>query len=208
MKQQVVFIHGGDSFSKREDFLTYLKSVELRDPLTQSSEHWNKKLREELGAEYELYQPAMPNKQNADFEEWKIWFEKHLPFLNDGVILVGWSLGGMFLAKYLSENVLPMKVGQLYLLAAPCGEYTDPGDENSGNDCGTFKFPVHKLEHLAKQVEKIQIWHSKDDFVVPYSHALEFVRVMPTANLVTFSDRNHFLQADFPELVASIKGLI
>ncbi len=60
----------------------------------------------------------MPNKTNAQFEEWKIWFEKFIPFLNDGVILVGHSLGGVFLAKYLSENKFPKKIGGVFLVSA------------------------------------------------------------------------------------------
>lgn len=206
--KQVVFIHGGDSFSKHEDFLNHLREVELWDPKGQGSEHWNKSLRKYLSPDYELFQPSMPNKNNANYVEWKIWFERHVQFLHDEVILVGWSLGGMFLAKYLSENTLPVNVGKLYLLAAPCGDYLDPNNETSGNDCGTFKFSVTELEQLSRQVENIQIWHSKDDFVVPYQHALEYIKALPGAKLVTFSDRNHFLQADFPELVASIKDQI
>lgn len=61
----------------------------------------------------------MPNGNNAQYIEWKIWFERLLPFLNDGVILIGHSLGGIFLAKYLSENNFSIKVRAAILIAAP-----------------------------------------------------------------------------------------
>jgi len=202
--KQVVFIHGGDDFSRQEDFLAHLRTTKLYDPLGQGSDLWTKKLRSDLGEDFELYQLAMPNKQNADYLEWQIWFERHISFWHDGVVLVGWSLGAMFLVKYLSENSLPFKYSQVYLLAGPCGHYSD--DSETGNDCGTFQFTKETLTALAPG-NNIQIWHSTDDFVVPYSHALEFSEVLTAAKLVTFTDRNHFLQQDFPELVADIKAL-
>ena len=62
--------------------------------------------------------PSMPNKQNAAYDEWSIWFEKYFAYLKDDVILIGWSLGGMFLAKYLSDKPFPVKIKSLFLLAA------------------------------------------------------------------------------------------
>ena len=56
-----------------------------------------------------LYKARLQYRTNARYEEWKIWFERMIPFLNDNVILVGHSLGGIFFVKYLSENLLPIK---------------------------------------------------------------------------------------------------
>ena len=70
--------------------------------------------------------PQMPNKQNADYQAWKIEFEKILPDLDKDSILIGHSLGGIFLAKYLSENKLAQKLDSLHLVAAPyykCGNF-------------------------------------------------------------------------------------
>ena len=52
----------------------------------------------------------MPCKFMVDYEAWKIWFERHFQFLQKEVILIGWSLGGRFLLKYLSENKFPFKI--------------------------------------------------------------------------------------------------
>jgi uncharacterized protein len=202
MKNQVFYIHGGDSFSKPEDFMQSLSTMPVRNlPGKESCNFWTKTLAEDLGEEYEVFMPSMPNKQNAHYEEWKIWFERHFEYLRDGVILVGRSLGGMFLAKYLSENTLPFEIKTVFLLSAPCGKYED----EFGNDCGSFQFEKGILAKLAQYKDKIQLWHSKDDFVVPFQHVLEYKKHLPEAVLVTFEDKNHFLISEFSELLDKIR---
>ena len=199
MKQQVVFIHGGDSFSKKEDFLSHLKQVPIRNlPGKQSTTHFTQTLAEDLGESYEVFMPAMPNKQNADYEEWSLWFERHFEHLAGEVILVGWSLGGMFLAKYVSEHEVPFVISKLVLLAAPCGRYESP----DGNDCGNFQFNVESVAVLSERAKKVFILHSEDDFVVPIEAAFQYKTAIPSAELVIFKDKNHFLSAEFPELLA------
>jgi hypothetical protein len=201
LKKQVIVIHGGSAFSKRTDFLKQLREGTIRNPYGAKPKRWSGELRDVLGSEYEVFTPQMPNAENADYEEWSIWFERHFQYLRDDVILVGWSLGGMFLVKYLTENELPFIPKGLILLAAPCGVY----DDDSGDDCGTFQFSPESASALSGKVENIQIWHSTDDFVVPYQHALEFKKYLPEAKLVTFTERNHFLQEEFLELVEAIE---
>lgn len=202
MKKQLVFISGGDSFSKREDFLRSLQATPIRNlPGSESSIRWTQKLADDL-SDFEVFLPAMPNKQNASFDEWKIWFERHFEYLADEVVLAGWSLGGMFLAKYLSENDTPFTISSLHLLAAPCGTYAD----GEGNDCGTFQFNPEILSKIANKARRIVIWHSKDDFVVSYENALNYKSHLPEAELMTFEDKNHFLVTDFPEFIDNLKN--
>ena len=103
MKQQVFVIHGGTAFDTYEEYISYLqkKEVSLEKLLGRD---WKLNLQDNLGSDYEVFLPKMPNAQNAVYKEWCIWFEKYLPLLDDGVILVGHSLGAVFLAKYLSEH--------------------------------------------------------------------------------------------------------
>jgi len=203
MKKQVFCIHGGDAFSKQEDFLQYLKTATIRNlPGNLKEESWKAGFASELGEEYEVFMPSMPNSQNANFIEWSIWFERHFEYLRDGVTLIGWSLGGMFMTKYLSENDLPFVPGRVFLLAAPCGYFVS----EDGNDCGTFQFPREALKTLENKDLNIEIWHSKDDFVVPFEHALELAANLPAAKTRFFEDKNHFLVSELPELIEKIKG--
>jgi len=203
MKKQVVFIGGGDSYSNYDDYVQALKDASLRNPTGEKVTRWTDTLREDLGDDYELYMIAMPNTDNAVYSEWKIWFEKHFELFKGDIILIGWSLGGMFLTKYLSETSTPYNIHALFLLAAPCGTY----DDGSGNDCGSFRFDPVVLTEGLKEVEKIKILQSEDDFVVPYEHAHAYKEVLPDAELILFEDKNHFLVEELPELPEMIKNL-
>jgi uncharacterized protein len=211
MKKSVIYVHGGDSFAKYNDFIKFLRTVPLRDlPATKTDagpesvvekEHWKNTLAEDLGEEFLVYKPAMPNKQNARYQEWKIWFERYLDQISGDVILVGCSLGGMFLAKYLCEEKIKVAVSQLHLLASPGGEY-----ESDGGDCAEFLFSSEKLGSWnGNQVKKVYIWHSEDDFVVPFVEALWYQSHLPQAKMKLFTDKNHFLGPELPELALEIK---
>lgn len=200
-KKQVFYIHGGSAFSRYEDYINHLKTSELRFPHGDKPELWSKKLRQELGEDYEVFTPAMPNSQNSKYQEWKIWFERHFEFLHDDLCLVGWSQGALFLIKYLSENDLPLRISRLILIASPSFYFKDP---SSGEDGGDFNLDSSKLSELANRADSIHLMHSKDDFVVPFEHALKLKEALPEAELVVFEDRNHFLQENFPELIGLI----
>lgn len=199
--QSVLFIGGGDSYSDRADFLNALQTRELRNPTGEESKRWSQTFREDLGDAFLLVKPNMPNVENANYDEWKIWFERHLAIVSEPLVLVGWSLGGMFILKYLSEHEISIPIRSLIIMGAPAGYYED----DTGNDCGSFKFEPESLRAVADQVSDIYILHSTDDFVVPYEHALQLKKALPEANLVTFKDKNHFLIEQFPELIDLIK---
>jgi uncharacterized protein len=202
MKKQVFYIHGGSSYSDYNAYLEDLKSEPVRDlPGSEQFKKWSDSLKEALDG-CEVFKPSMPNSKNAKYEEWKIWFEKYIPHLYDGVVLVGWSQGGYFFTKYLIENPAPVKIKALFLVAAPF-----EADDFGGEDGGDFAFDTSRVGELAKKAEKIYLCHSKDDFVVPYEHALKYKEALPEAELVSFEDKNHFLIPEFPELIEKIKGI-
>lgn len=206
MKKQIIYIHGGDSFSNREDFLLALATNPVRDlpnnPNNPTPVSWKATLAEDLGAEFEVLTPKMPNRENARYDEWKIWFERYLELVEDKVILIGLSLGGMFLAKYLSENKPTVRIARLYLLAAPGGEFL--GEEKYG-DCADFRFTAKQAENITKNVELVNIWHSEDDFIVPISELDWYQKSLPEAKITRFKDKNHFLLPELPELLEELK---
>ncbi|NOY35709.1 MAG: alpha/beta hydrolase [bacterium] len=196
-QEQVVFIHGGETFDSYEDYLGYLRECEF-DPEKAGEKGWKDSLEERLGEDFEVIAPTMPCKFNARYEEWRIWFNKVVPFLKNGVILIGHSLGGIFLAKYLSENDFPRKISATYLIAAPYDA------EDSEYSLADFALP-ESLKNFHQQGREIFIFHSEDDPVVPFQDSEKYLRAMPGAEKANFKNREHFSQEEFPELVESIK---
>ncbi len=195
VKKQVAVIHGGDSFKSRKAMLKFLKAWRLDFSRYQKSyTDWKGTLAATLGSGYEVIRPDMPSKQNARYEEWKIWFGKFIPHLRAEVILIGHSLGGLFLAKYLSENNFRKKIRGVFLVAAPWSD----GD-----------FVLKKdLKKLEKQAGNIFLYQSKDDRVVKFATINNYRAQLPTATVRIFKNRGHFKQAHVPELVRDIRGLV
>lgn len=198
-KQQVIFIHGGETFEDYESYVENLKAQEF-DPYKESAKKWKESLAEELGDGFEVIMPRMPSKYNAKYKEWKIWFDKVADFAEESTVLIGHSLGGLFLAKYLSENKFPKSILAVYLLAAP---YDSAEAEDSLADFGLPR----DLSGVEDQAKNIFIYHSRDDFVVPFEESKKYEKALPSARPVVFEDKNHFLQETFPELIESIKSL-
>jgi predicted alpha/beta hydrolase family esterase len=198
MKRQIVVIQGGDAFENYEDYLNSLRTKEITLERIRSK-GWKKNLQKELGENFDVLVLSMPNPQNARYLEWKIWFERIIPLLNDEVVFIGHSLGGIFLAKYLSENVYPKKIKATVLVSAP---YDTP------TEYSLVDFAITSpLDKFVKQAGKIVLYHSKDDDVVPFDDIERYHKEIPNAELRVFENRQHFNQESFPEIVELIKKL-
>lgn len=95
MQKTVLVIHGGTTFDTYEEYWKWLESIDMKTERINSRD-WKDFLEDKL-VDFKIICPKMPNKMNAKYSEWKLWFEKMFHFLPDGVVLVGQSLGGYFL---------------------------------------------------------------------------------------------------------------
>lgn len=197
MKNSLLVIHGGTTFDSYDEYMTYLKSCTLTLEKI-NAKGWKEFLYLKL-PEFEVVYPKMPNAKNSRYEEWKIWFEKTFPLLSDEVVLVGHSLGGIFLAKYLTENTFPKRVLSLHLVSAP---YDSEVIKDSLADFALSK----TVEGLSKVSEKIFFYQSKDDKEVAFADVEKYIRDVPTATLRAFEGRGHFTQEEFPELIEDIRA--
>lgn len=202
MKKQVLVIHGGSNFVSYDKYLEELKNSEINLDRLKFKIDWKANLQNHLGEGFDVFNPRFPQKDNAKYEEWKIYFEKILEKLDEEIILVGHSLGSIFLAKYLSENKIDKNINGLFLVAAP---FDDEGMEKEPlND---FSLTDPSLKLLQEQVENIFIYHSVDDPVVPYLHAEKFHKTLPNSKLIRLEDRSHIFEDNLPEIVQDIKTL-
>lgn len=197
-KPQILMIHGGMTFKNQKDYLGYLKNKEIK---LDKKPRWTEEyIDEELGKQFQIIKPRFPLQDNAKYEDWRIWFERYIPLLNNNVILVGGSLGGIFLAKYLSENKFPKKLLSVYMVCPPF-DNTVLGEDLVGG----FKLKSD-LSLIEKNCKDVTLMFSADDDCVPVSHAEKYRNKLKNSKIIIYKSKNgHFKISKFPEIVKMIK---
>ena len=196
-KVHVLLIHGGMTFKTHKDYLHFLRTRTIR---VEKKLSWTGPyLDTALGKKFEIIRPRMPLQDNAKYDEWKILFERYLSALDKNFILIGWSLGGIFLAKYLSEHKLKQQALSTYLICPPFDDSIPTEDLVGG-----FKL-TSDLSLLQTNSRNLHLMFSADDDVVPVAHAEKFRAKLPQAHIVVYKSKNgHFEIARFPELIRLI----
>lgn len=192
-KKQILIVHGGEAFKSRKEYLRYLKTrkISIKQFVSWSNEY----LKNSLGNNFEIIKPRMPLQDCAKYSDWKIHFERHFPYLRNGIILIGSSLGGIFLAKYLSENKFPKKILATYLVCPPFDAL--PGGFKLNSD----------LSKLENNSDRLTLFFSKDDMVVPISQADKYGKKLKNAEIIIYKSKNgHFRISKFPEIIRMIKN--
>jgi predicted alpha/beta hydrolase family esterase len=185
MKRQILFLQGGGAGAYKED------------------EQLVARLRHALGTAYELRYPKMPTENNPDYKKWKARIGKELSVLKGDMILIGHSLGGSFLLKYVSEERFEKNVAGIFLLATPY--WGGNGWRYEGYE------EVSLAENFASKLPSgasIFLYHSRDDEVVPFEHLTLYAKKMPQATIRALDKGGHQFNNDLPEVVADIKRLL
>lgn len=186
------------TFKNRRDYLNFLKN---RDVSIEKKIKWTDEyLDKQLGKDFDIIRPRMPLQDDAKYEDWKLCFESYFPKLKNNIILIGSSLGGIFLAKYLSENKFPKKILSTYLVCPPFDNTLTDEDLVGG-----FKLKSD-LSLLDNSSKNLHLLFSKDDEVIPVSHADKYRDKLKNANFKIYKSKNgHFKIRTFPEIIKMIK---
>lgn len=182
VKRQLLFIQGGGKGTHDE----------WDDKLVES-------LRRELGQDYEIHYPRMPNEEEPSYPLWKRTLERAFETLEDGAILVGHSAGGTILLKVLAEQSSTREFGAIFLIAAPF-----VGDDGWAVD--DLQFPPDLGARLPEGVS-IDFYHGLEDEVAPPSHMELYARAIPQARVHRLPGRDHQLNNDLKEVAAAILSL-
>lgn len=157
-------------------------------------------LQSALGDEYNVVCPIMPNPEDPSYGPWREELQEQLEALKGEVLLIGHSLGGSVLLKYLSEHQPPNSISGLFLVASPFwGKDEDwQADE--------FDLREDFAVRLA-YIPNIFFYHSRDDEVVPVQHLRLYAASVPHATVReldrfghAFIDRCHQLIDDISSL--------
>ncbi|QIY90107.1 alpha/beta fold hydrolase [Chryseobacterium gallinarum] len=157
MKKQVLFIHGGGDNGYETD-----QKLQLS-------------LQKNLGEECEVLYPVMRAIEEEKLAaEWLAQIDSEISKIHGEIILVGHSLGGSMILKYLSEWGIPVNITGIFLIAPPFWS----GDRD-------WVQPLKLKKNFASQLSQdipIFFYQCKDDNVVPYEHFARYKKEVPWAS--------------------------
>lgn len=152
-----------------------------------------------LGDEYQIKHPIMPNPDNPDYEPWAKQLQKELEQLKGEVLLIGHSVGGSVLLKYLTEHKVHFGIKGLFLCATPFW-----GIDNDWQ-YEPFILPENFSE-LLPDIGKVYLYHSKDDPIVTLKHAERYKQELPKTELNIVKGSSHAFENGIEQLVQDIKS--
>ena len=198
MKQQIILLRWWTPKENYKGYYDFLEKYEI-NPYEEKSTKWSDTLAKDLWENFEVLEIQRPNKDFADYRARKIMFEKYIPYIQAWAIYVGHSLGWSFFLKYFDENPSLLEKFSKIILIAPAVE------DSEIELLGTFK-PDLKFKNLKNYQNKIVVFASKDDFIVPFKEIELLQKKLPNIDYRIFKDKWHFLQEKFPELLNEIKN--
>lgn len=202
MKKQIIFLRGWTPKENYKNYYDFLEKIEI-DPykLSSKKKRWSDTLSKDLWEDFEVLEIERPNKDFADYKAWKIMFEKYIPFIQEWDIFLWHSLWWSFFLKYFDKNPDLLEKFSKIILVAPAPEDLEV------EVLGTFK-PNLDFKNIRKNQDKITIFASKDDFIVPFKWIESLQKNLNNINYKIFKDRWHFLQEKFEELMEELKKSI
>ncbi|MEC5425097.1 alpha/beta hydrolase [Virgibacillus sp. C22-A2] len=183
MKKQILFIHsagpqGNDQGSN--DLVAFLQ--------------------EACGADYNIIHPKMPDSENPIYELWREQLKNEIELLDGHVILIGHSLGGSVLLKYLSEEGCRLHISGLITIAAP---YWGKDDNWQRED---FTLSEDFASNLAR-IAQLVMYHSRNDEIVPFAHVEHYAKNLPQAIIRALEGGAHLFHEGIHELIKDIRSL-
>jgi predicted alpha/beta hydrolase family esterase len=159
-------------------------------------------LRHALGPEYDVRYPAMPDEENAPYELWTQHIEAALTSMQGPIMLVGHSVGGSIIAKWMSDGGRAKPIAGVFLIATPF--WGGDGWRYEGYE--ELELPNAFALTLPKGA-RIFLYHCRDDETVPVDHLALYARVLPQAVVRELDECGHQLNDDLSLVAEDVKGL-
>lgn len=179
--KQVLFIHSAGPQGEREGSWGLLQY-----------------LRNELGTAFEVRAPAMPDPEDPKYADWKNVLKEEIAALDDGAVLVGHSIGGSALLKFLSEEELGKSFTKVISVAAPFW----------GIDADWQMEDFTLAEDLVSRnslLPDVVLFHSIGDETVPFTHLEKYMENLPSATVRQLAGNDHIFLEGLEELVEEIR---
>lgn len=180
MPKQILFIQGGGEGTHDAWDDKLVRSLET-----------------ELGQQYAVRYPRMPNEGDPNYPAWKTALFKQFDELDDNAILIGHSLGGAFLIHAIAEQRPKRRWSAIILIAAPF--LGDGGWPAGGTD------PVTNLTEELRADVPVFLYHGTADDEVPPAHMELYARAIPHAKTRVLANRDHQFNNDLSDVAGDIR---
>ena len=182
MAKQVLFVQGGGA---------------------DTHDCWDNKLAaslgRELGEDYVVHYPRMPDEADPSYPAWSAALLDELGKLDSGAILVGHSVGATILIHTVAEHLPTGQFGGIFLIAAP---YIGEGGWASED----IEPRVDFSRRLPAEVP-VFLYRGDEDDTVPSDHLQMYADASPQAVVRVLPHRDHQLNDDLSEVARDIRSL-
>ena len=155
-------------------------------------------LQEQLGSDYHVLAPDMPDPDHPRYLAWRNQIAQELDKLDADVLLIGHSLGGSMLLKYLAEGPYQKPIAGMFLVAVP-----DFGKQDWERE---YAVPDDFASHLPP-IRHLFLYHSRSDEEVPFASLGRYREHLPQATVRVLDGKQHAFTEGLPLLAQDIKRL-
>ena len=155
-------------------------------------------LKQALGDGAHVHYPLMRGEDEPSLEPWVRQIAAEVAGRPGPVTLVGHSLGGALLLRYLAQQTPPVPVQALVLLAAPAWD----GQQWAFDE---LVLPDDLDDRLAT-IPRLMLYHCQDDEVVPFAHLALHGRRLPSAATCAFARGGHQFGNDLRKVAMDIQA--
>jgi serine hydrolase len=159
-----------------------------------------RRLRDELGGDFEVLFPLMPDTEtDPHYEAWRDRLAAELDQLEGKVIVFGHSVGGSVALKYCAERGFDERVAGLVSVATPYWG-TSGWEEEWALPEG---WPADGPE-----LPPTILFHSRDDEEIPFAHLDLYAKRLPEARTQLLEGNGHLYdRGDLSEIVGAVRSL-
>lgn len=157
-------------------------------------------LRRELAQDYRIRAPLMPGPEEPHAIAWLDALDSELVDFPDDGVLIGHSMGGAMILKFIAERRQSLATSGLVMIACPFWGEPDWEVEE-------FYLPDAFADQLTG-LKRILLYHSRDDAIVPFAHMAVYRKHIPRAEVHEVDGAGHaFARGDRRVLVSGIRSL-
>lgn len=165
----------------------------------EGSEPFVARLRDQLGPDFEVSFPILPDPDDPHYEPWSERIGQILGDADEPLIVVGHSLGGSVVLKHLAERGGSKSIVRLLLVETPLW--------GRGQEWELEWALPEGWTGAETELPPTFLFHSRDDEEIPFEHLDLYAKLLPDAEVHPLDGNGHLLdRGDLSEILDAVRG--